>query len=363
MKIPLVDLKKRYLSLKDEIDAGIKNVLENTSFINGEDVKLLEQEFASFCERKYAVGCANGTVSLHLAFKALDLKPGDEVITVPNTFIATTETISYMGAKIKFVDVKEDTMLMDLDKLEEAITPKTKAIVPVHLYGQMVDMERLIEIAKKHDLMIIEDCAQAHGAEQNNKKAPYVDIGSFSFFPAKIMGAFGDAGILVTDNEELAKKMKMLSNHGRSSKYVSEFEGFNYRLDTIQAAILRPQLKKLSEWVDRRREIATKYNELLKDVVKVPFEEVYNKHAYYMYVIRVKNRDEILTKLKEKGIFAGIHYPVPLHLQPVYAYMGLKEGSFPVAEKCAKEILSLPLFPEMTDEEVEYVANAVKELV
>lgn len=363
MTLPLVDLKRRYLSLKLEIDAAIKRIVDNSSFIKGEDVILFEKEFASYCHKAYGVGCANGTVALHLALLALGIGKGDEVITVPNTFIATSESISYVGGKVKFVDIDEKAMLMDLDKLEKAITPKTKAIIPVHLYGQMVDMKHLMEIANKHNLKVIEDCAQCHGAEQHGRKAPYNDIGTFSMFPAKIMGAFGDAGIIVADTKEYADKMKMLTDHGRLDKYNSAFEGYNYRLDTLQAAILRPQLKKLDEWVARRRKLAKLYDELLHGIVETPFELPGNKHAYYMYVIKTKKRDELMKKLKELGISTGVHYPIPLHMQPAYAHLNLKEGSFPVAEKCAKEILSLPLFPEMTDEEAEYVAECVKKSV
>jgi len=360
MNIQLVDLHRRYLSLKQEIDEGVKHVIDRAAFINGEEVSLLENEFASYCGRKYGIGCASGTAALHLALQALGIKAKDEVITVPNTFIATAEAVSYLGAKVKFVDVEEKTMLMDVEKLKDAITKKTKAIMPVHLYGQMADMKPIIELAEKHNLKILEDCAQCHGAEQHGIKAPYCGIGAFSFFPAKIMGAFGDAGMVVTDNKEMAEKMKMLTNHGRIDKYNSLMEGYNYRLDTLQAAILRPQLKKLDEWVQARRDLAKLYNDLLGNYVETPFEKPYNKHSYYMYVIKVKDRDKFFIKLKNMGIQAGVHYPIPLHLQPAYSYLKLKEGSFPVAEKCASEILSLPLFPEMTVEEAHYVAECVK---
>lgn len=360
MKIPLVDLKKRYISLKKEIDEGMQKVIDNTSFIKGEEIMLFENEFASYCNKSYGVGCANGTVALHLALLAMDIGKGDEVITVPNTFIATSEAVSYVGGKVKFVDIEKESMLMDIDKLEQTITPKIKAIIPVHLYGQMADMKRIMEIAEKHDLKIIEDCAQCHGSEQHGRKAPYTDIGTFSMFPAKIMGAFGDAGIIVTDTKEYADKMKMLTDHGRLDKYNSAFEGYNYRLDTLQAAILRPQLKKLDEWVNRRRHLAKIYNELLSGIVQTPVELPGNKHAYYMYVIKTKKRDELMAKLKDVGISTGVHYPIPLHLQPAYSHLKLKRGSFPVTENCAKEILSLPMFPEMTDEEAVYVADCVK---
>ncbi|MEA3378929.1 MAG: DegT/DnrJ/EryC1/StrS family aminotransferase [Nanoarchaeota archaeon] len=361
MNVPLVDLKRRYLSLKEEIDKSIKNVIENTAFINGPDVKLLEKEFAEYCNANYGIGCGNGTCAVHLALKAAGIKDGDEVITVPNTFIATAEAISYLGAKIKFVDIDPETMLMDVNKVEETITSKTKAILPVHLFGQMADMKPLLELAKKYNLKIIEDTAQAHGAEYYGRKAPFHEIATFSFFPAKIMGGFGDAGIVVTKNEDMANKIKLLVNHGRTKKYEHLMEGYNYRLDTIQAAVLRPMLNRLDGWVDKRRGIAKKYNALLKDLpIETPVEKEYNKHAYYMYVIKTENRDELKDFLKEKDISTGIHYPIPLHLQSAYKHLGLKKGDFPVAEECSKKILSLPFFPEMTDEEINYVVENIK---
>jgi len=358
MNIPLVDLKKRYNSLKNEIDLAIKNVIDNAVFINGFDVQKLEEEFSAYCGAKFGIGCGNGTVALDLVLRCIGIKAGDEVITVPNTFIATTEAISNAGGIIKFVDVCFDTMLMDVSKVEVVITSRTKAIIPVHLYGQMVDMDKLKEIADKHNLIIIEDSAQCHGAEQNNKKAPYFGLGTFSFFPAKIIGAFGDAGMVIVNDENVAKKIKMLSDHGRSSKYEHFFEGYNYRLDNLHAAILRVMLTKLDEWVDVRRKKARLYNELLKDIVEIPVERKYNKHAYYMYVIKVEKRDELMMYLKENGVSCGIHYPIPLHLQPAYKHLNF--GSFPITENCAKKILSLPLYPEISDEEIRYVCGKIR---
>jgi len=361
MKVPLVDLKRRYESLKPEIDAAIHNVIDTTAFINGPDVKLFEKEFASYCNTKHGIGCGNGTVALHLALQATGVGKGDEVITVPNTFIATTEAISYLGSKVKFVDITPDTMLMDVSQVEKLITPQTKAIVPVHLYGQMVDMKHLKEIADKHNLIIIEDSAQCHGAEQDQKKVPYCDIATFSLFPAKIMGAFGDAGIVVTNNDEIAEKVKLLCNHGRIDKYEHLIEGYNYRLDTIHAATLRVMLKHLDNWVNRRRERAYLYNKLLEEAdVQTPFEAQNNKHAYYMYVIKSKRRDELMSFLNTKEVYTGIHYPIPLHLQPAYNHLNFPLGSFPVTEQCSKEILSLPFFPELTDEEIMHVVDSIK---
>ncbi len=361
MKIPLVDLRKRYDSVKAEVDLAIKNVIDNTSFINGPDIKELEKEFASYCGAKQAIGCANGTVAVELALKAVGVKPGDEVITVPNTFIATTESVTHIGAKTKFVDVHPDTMLMDVSQVERLITPKTKAIIPVHLYGQMADMKELKEIADKHNLSIIEDTAQAHAAEHYGKRSPYCDVATFSFFPAKIIGAFGDAGMVVANNDEVVEKVRMLADHGRIDKYEHKIEGHNYRLDTMHAAIIKVMLHHLDEWVMARRRKAELYNELLKGLKLVtPAERSYNKHSYYMYVIKTEKRNELIEYLKNKGVSTGIHYSIPLHLQPAYSYMGHTESHFPVSEKCSKSILSLPFYPEMTDEEMYYVAENIK---
>ena len=362
MKIPLVDLKTNYLSIKKEVDEAIQKVIDDSSFIMGPYLKNFEENFARFCGVKHAIGCSSGTTAVHLALLAGGVKKGDEVITVPNTFIATTECISYVDGSIKFVDVKEDTALMDIDQLEKVITPKTKAIVVVHLYGQMSDMERIREIANDYDLFLIEDAAQAHAAEwRGHQPGFYGDVASYSFFPAKNLGCFGDGGAVVTNDDELAEKVRLLVNHGRMSKYEHLMEGYNYRLDALQAAILNVKLKHLPKWTELRREHAAFYNDHLPDEIERPVEAKGAKHVYYMYVIRTKKRDKLMSYLKERGISTGIHYPVPLHLQPAYKNLGFKKGDFPVSEKLADEILSIPVYPELTDEQLNYIVDTIKQ--
>lgn len=365
--IKFVDLKAQYLTIKEEIDNAIKKVINNTAFIMGENVTNFEKEFAAFCNAKHCVGVSNGTSALFLALKAAGIKEGDEVITVPNTFIATTEVITHCGAKIKFVDIDPKTYTIDVNNIKNAITPKTKAIMPVHLFGQSCNMKLIKEIAEENDLIIIEDCAQAHAAEYLNKKVPICDIGCFSFFPGKNLGCYGDGGAVVTNNEEIAKKVDAWRNHGRTqgSKYEHDFEGFNERLDAIQGAILSVKLKHIDKWTDARRRNVKRYNELLNDVddIIIPYEAEYAKHVYHLYVIKTKNknkRDELQKYLKDSKIECGVHYPIPLHLQPAYKYLSLKEGAFPVTEEAAKTMLSLPMFPEMTEEQIRYVADKIK---
>lgn len=362
MKIPLVDLRANYLSIKEEIDRAIQEVIEDSAFIMGPHLKIFEENFARFCGVKHAIGCSSGTTAVHLALLAGGVKKGDEVVTVPNTFIATTECISYVDGTIKFVDVKEDTALIDIDQLEKAITPKTKAIVVVHLYGQMPDMERIREIASDHDLYLIEDAAQAHAAEwYGHQPGFYGDVASYSFFPAKNLGCFGDGGAVVTNDDELAERMRLLVNHGRMSKYEHLMEGYNYRLDALQAAILNVKLRYLPKWTELRRTHAAFYNDHLPDEIERPVEAKGAKHVYYMYVIRTKKRDKLMSYLKERGISTGIHYPVPLHLQPAYKNLGFKKGDFPVSEKLADEILSIPVYPELTDEQLNYIVDTIKQ--
>src|SRR4030042_5196025 len=343
MKIPLVDLKANYLSIKPEIDNAIKDVIDNTSFIMGKYLKGFEDNFSTFCKAKHTIGCASGTAAVHLALLCADLKKGDEVITVPNTFIATTECVSYVGGKIKFVDVKPDTSLMDIEKLEKAITRKTKAIIVVHLYGQMPDMQRIKEIADDHDVFLVEDAAQAHAAEwDNHPPGFYGDVAAYSFFPAKNLGCYGDGGGVVTNNDELGEKLRLLVNHGRSTMSAHIIEVSNYRLDSLQAAVLNAKLPHLQRWTDLRRTHAKYYDKYLPDEIIKPVEAKGAKHVYYMYEIRTKRRDELMQYLKEKGIDCGVHYPIPLHLQPAYKNLGIKKGSYPISEELAKEILSIP---------------------
>jgi len=362
MNIPLVDLKANYISIKDKIDNAIQEVIDNTSFIMGKYLKNFEGNYAKFCKAEHAVGCSSGTTAVHLALLVAGLNKGDEVITVPNTFIATTECISYVDGKIKFVDVEADTALINIDKLERSITSKTKAIVVVHLYGQMPDMKRIREIADDHDIFLIEDAAQAHAAEWNGHQPGYYgDIATYSFFPAKNLGCFGDGGGVVTNNDEIAEKIHLLVNHGRSKKYEHLIEGYNYRLDPLQAAILNAKLPYLPKWTDQRRTHAKFYNDHLPGAVHVPVEAENAKHVYYMYEIRTKKRDELMQYLKEKGIHCGVHYPIPLHLQPAYKELGFKRGSYPVSEILAKEILSIPIYPELTEEQCTYVVDNIKQ--
>ena len=362
MKIPLVDLKVQYLSIKREIDEAIQRVIDNTAFIMGKEVERFEEEFARYCNVKYAIGTSSGTTALHLALIACGVGVGDEVITVPNTFIATTEVISQCGARVMFVDINEDSYNLNVDKLEAAITSKTKSIIPVHLYGQPSDLAPIIDIAKRYNLKVIEDVAQAHGAEYKGQKAgTFGDVGCFSFYPAKNLGAFGDAGMIITNNNEIAEKVSMLRNHGRLSKYEHLVEGYNYRLDALQAAILGVKLKYLDEWTDKRRRNAALYNELLQDTEAItPKEMDYAKHVYHLYVIRTTMRDKLQEWLESNDVSTGIHYPIPLHLQKAYAYLGYQRGDFPVTEVCADRILSLPMFPELSAGQIERVAELVR---
>ncbi|MFH1101848.1 MAG: DegT/DnrJ/EryC1/StrS family aminotransferase [Methanobacteriota archaeon] len=358
MKIPLVDLKANYLSIKKEIDSSMQEVIDTTSFIMGKTLKTFEENFARFCKAKHMIGCASGTAAVHLALLAAGSKKGDEVLTVPNTFIATTECISYVGGKIRFVDVAEDTALIDIEKLEKAITSKTKAIIVVHLYGQMPDMQHIREIADDHGIFLIEDAAQAHAAEWNGHQPGfYGDVASYSFFPAKNLGCFGDGGGVVTNNDEIAGNLRLLMNHGRSTKYEHLMEGYNYRLDTLQAAVLNAKLPHLQKWTDQRRAHAAYYNMHLPEGVTKPVEAEEAKHVYYMYEIRTKTRDELMEFLKEKGVDCGVHYPIPLHLQPAYKALGWKPSDFPVSEMLAKEILSIPIYPELTVEQRAYIVD------
>jgi len=360
MEIPLVDLNIQHNLLKDEIDEAIKSIIESSQFIKGEKLKKFEDKFSQYCGMKYGVGTNSGTSALYLALVANGIEKGDEVITVPNTFIATASAISHCGASIKFVDIDNDDYNMDVSQIK--IDDQTKCILPVHLYGHLANMSEVIKIAQENNLEIVEDCAQAHGAEFLEKKAPITGTGIFSFFPAKNLGALGDAGMVVTNELSVAEKVEKLRDHGRSknSKYEHDIIGFNYRMDTIQAAVLLKKLNFLDEWNSQRRECVKIYNDLLESTVECPREKKGYKHVYYMYVIRAKQRDKLASYLKSKGISTGIHYPIPLHLQKSYSYLGYKKGDFPVAEKYAEEILSLPLYPGLKEEQIRYIADNIK---
>jgi len=364
MNIPLVDLKANYHSIKNEIDNAIQDVLDNSSFIMGPYVKKFEEDFARFCQVKHGIGCANGTAAIHLALLAAGVKKDDEVLTVPNTFIATTECISYVGGKIKFVDVVPQTALIDIEALEKAITRKTKALIVVDLYGQMPDMQRIREIAVKHDLFVIEDAAQAHAAEWNGHQPGfYGDIACFSFFPAKNLGCYGDGGAVITNYDELAEKLRLYVNHGRTTKYEHIIEGYNYRLDASQAAILDVKLAHLQNWTELRRQHARFYDKNLPSKVGRIIEAKGAKHVYYMYEIRTQQRDLLMAYLKQQGIECGIHYPIPLHLQQAYASLGFKKGQFSVSEQLAQEIVSIPLYPELTAEQRQYIVDHIQTFV
>lgn len=358
--IPFGDLKRQYLSLKKEIDNTISCVLEKGWFILGQEVEKFEQEFADYCGKRYGIGVGNGTDAVFLTLLALNIKEGDEVITVANTAIPCISAIVASKARPVFVDVGED-YLIDVNKIEEKITNRTRAIMPVHLYGQVCDMHKILEIAEKHNIPTVEDCCQAHGAEYKGKKCPIGDIGAFSFYPSKNLGCFGDGGMILTNNKELAEKLKMIRNYGQSDKYNAKIHGHNSRLDEMQAAILRIKLSYLDKWNEKRRNIASYYNSKLKNdkIFDIPLEKEDRKHIYHLYVVRTDKRNELRDYLKENNIGTDIHYPIPLHLQEAYKYLGYKEGELPNTEKYSKEILSLPIFPELTDEEIERVFETI----
>ncbi len=364
-QVPFVDLAAQYTILADEINAAMSNVLRNTSFILGQDVNLFEQEFAAYCEAEYAVGVDSGTSALELILRAYDIGPSDEVITVANTFIATTLAISYTGATPVLVDIDPKTYNIDVSQIEDAITPRTKAIMPVHLYGQPVDMDSILAIAHRHDLLVFEDACQAHGARYKSERAGSLgDAAAFSFYPGKNLGAYGDGGMVVTNDEHVADTVRMLRNYGQREKYHHLIRGFNRRLDTLQAAILRVKLRYLEEANAARRQHAKLYNELLADqAVTPPVEADYAESVYHLYVIRVADRDGLAAHLKNRGVATGIHYPIPIHLHPAYRDLGHKKGDFPISERYAEQILSLPMYPELERDAIIYVANAIKDFV
>lgn len=364
MRIPLVDLKRQYLSIKDEIDRAISRVIDNSSFILGEEVSSFEQDFARFCQVKYAVGTSSGTAALRLALVCLGMARGDEVVTTPFTFIATAESIIQVGARPVFVDIEEDTYNLDVGKVERAITKKTKAIIPVHLYGHPVDLDPLIEIAKKYKISIIEDACQAHGALYKAKRVGSIgDVGCFSFYPGKNLGCYGDGGILVTDNKEIYEKARLLRDHGRSDKYTHILHGYNFRLDALQAAILKVKLRYLDQWNDKRRKNAKFYNDKLNTLHTVvkPVEKDYAKHVYHLYAIRTKERDKLKSFLKQNGVDSGIHYPIPLHKQPVYADVKLYRDKLPISENHSEQVLSLPMFAELEKSQIEKICGLILE--
>ncbi len=362
--IPFVDLKIQYKSIQDEIRKEVEIVFQNASFILGESVAEFEENFAGFCDSKYCVGVASGTDALYLGLKVLGIGIGDEVITAANTFVATAFAISHTGAKPILADIDPETYNIDLNKIEERITPNTKAIIPVHLYGCAVDMEKLMNIADRHNLKVIEDACQAHGATWKGRKVgSFGDIGCFSFYPGKNLGAYGDGGAIITSGDALYEKLKMMRNYGSSKKYYHDFIGYNSRLDTVQAAVLNVKLKHLEDWNNKRIANAMLYNQKLKGVGDIVFPNIENdkSHVFHLYVIRTKKRDELLNYFKENDVQCGIHYPVPIYSLGAYNPLGLTGGDYPVTEKYSKEILSLPMFAELTDKQIDTIVNLIKD--
>jgi dTDP-4-amino-4,6-dideoxygalactose transaminase len=363
MSIQMVDLVSQYRKIKPEIDEAIHRVLDSGQFILGKEVGEFEAAAASYLGVKHAVGCASGTDALQVAMMALGIGPGDEVITTPFTFVATTETVVLLGAKPVYVDIDPKTFNIDPSMIEAAMTKRTKAILPVHLYGQPADMDPIVEVASKHGLPIIEDAAQAIGAEYKGRKVGGIGtVGCISFFPSKNLGAFGDAGMVVTNDEALAEKLRMIVVHGSKRRYYHEIIGVNSRLDTLQAAILTVKLRHLEEWHEARRHAAQVYNSLFAGANLVPpFEAPYARHVFHQYTIRLKNRDAVAQRLAEKKIPHAIYYPIPLHLQQAFAHVGRPKGAFPITETAAAEVLSLPMHTELTRDQQEYVASTVRE--
>ena len=368
MKIPFVDLKAQYKALEAEMITAIKTVLEQAAFIKGKHVTAFETNFAALIGTKHCIGVGNGTDALIICLKSMGIGKGDEVIVPANSFIATSEAVSAVGAQVVFVDNHPHTYNIDVEKIKESITSKTKAIIPVHIYGQMADMEAILTLASEYNLRVIEDAAQAHLSEHKMKDGSWKmagsigDMATFSFFPGKNLGAYGDAGAIVTNSDELARLARMYANHGRIAKYDHELEGLNSRLDGLQAAILNVKLKYLKEWTDSRRKVAAIYSDNLKDVQGIVLPSVGERYnpVWHLYVIRTEKRNALQSFLKEKGIAAGIHYPIALPNLKAYQYKGYQEVDFPIASSYQEQLLSLPLYPEITNQQLEYIAQNIK---
>ena len=362
--IPFVDLKAQYRTIKREIDCAIATVLESCEFTLGREVAAFESEFGAYCRAQYAIGVNSGTSALHLALLAAGVGSGDEVITVPFTFVATVSAITYTGATPVFVDIDPETFTLDVSALEAAISERTKAIIPVHLYGRPADMDGIREIAARHGVVVIEDAAQAHGAEYKGQRAGHIgDMGCFSFYPGKNLGACGEGGMIVTDNPEYARRIRMLRDWGAETKYQHVLRGYNYRMEGIQGAVLRVKLRHLEGWTEARRAAAARYDSLLAGSgVYTPAPAPESRHVYHIYAIRTTVRGEWQEALRTQGIQTGIHYPVPVHLLPAFADLGYRAGQFPHAERAANEVLSLPMFPELTPDQCETVCRAVSRL-
>jgi len=366
MKVPFLDLHAHHAPHMAEFQAAISEVINCGAFAGGPYVAAFEKEFADFCHTRHALGVGSGTEAIWLGLLACGVGAGDEVITSPGTFLATAEAITYCGAKPVFVDIDEQTYTLDPEKLEAAITPRTKAVIPVHLHGQTADMDPILALARRHGLFVIEDACQAHGADYKGRRAGSLgDIGCFSFYPGKNLGAFGEAGAVVTNDDALAQKMSTLRDHGQSRKYYHSLVGWNCRMDGIQGAVLQIKLRHLAAANEQRRRHAALYNELFHGVEEVilPTEADYSRHVFHIYALRVDNRDELIRSLTEAGIGSGIHYPVPVHLQECYRDLGYGPGDFPVAERVAKELISLPMYPELSETQIRLVADHVRQAV
>ena len=361
--VPFVDLHRQYDEIREEIQSVINGVLDSAWFILGPNVVAFEEEFAAFCEARYGVGVGSGTEALHLALLACGVGPGDEVITVANTFIATALAISYAGATPVFVDIDPDSHTVDPGEIERKVSSRTKAILPVHLFGQPANMDPILALAEEHGLVVVEDACQAHGAEYKGRKVGTLgNIGCFSFYPSKNLGAYGDGGFMVTNDADLAERARLLRNYGQVQKYYHQCTGFNSRLDEMQAAVLRVKLRYLNQWNEARRRVAHRYNQQIESPhVLCPVESEWGHHVYHLYVIRCAYRGQLRQWLSARGIQTLIHYPVPIHLQQAYQGLDLMRGVLSATEQCCDEVLSLPMFPELTDEEVQRVIQAVNE--
>ncbi len=363
--VPILDLKAQYQSIKGEVDAAVLDVMASGHFVLGPNVKALEAEVAEYVGCRYGIGVASGTDALRLSLAALDIGPGDEVITTPFTFVATANTISHSGARPVFVDIDPRTFNIVPAQIEAAITERTRAIVPVHLYGQPAEIDEIMEIARRHDLYVIEDCAQAIGAEDDGRRVgSFGDVACFSFYPTKNLGAYGDGGMVTTNNSEIAERVDVLRRQGGKTKYYHEVLGFNSRLDEMQAALLRVKLRHLEDWQAGRRRVAGCYDELLAGLdVETPYVRPGVSHVYHQYTIQAPRRDVLHEFLRERGIGTMIYYPLPLHLQGLYRDLNYGEGSLPVSEQAGREVLSLPMYPELTEEQIQQVAGAIREFL
>jgi dTDP-4-amino-4,6-dideoxygalactose transaminase len=362
VQVPFLDLTAQYQSIKAEIDAAIAGVLDSSQFVLGSEVARFEQEFATYCNATECIALNSGTSALHLALLASGVGPGDEVITAPFTFVASVAAILYAGARPILVDIDPRTFTIDPSRIEAAITTRTKAILPIHLYGQPADMDRILDIACHHGLVVIEDAAQAHGAQYKGRAVGTIgDIGCFSFYPTKNLGAYGEGGAATTSNPDYAKKIRMLRDWGQDRKYHHLLRGFNYRMEGLQGAILRVKLRHLERWTEARRAAASTYNRLLADcAVDLPIEMPWARHVYHLYTVRTHARDDLQSVLHGQGIHTAVHYAIPVHLQPAYADFGYSRGAFPESERAAQHVLSLPLYPEISDDQIQRVVQTIK---